>query len=182
MRKLRAYFEILCLSLAFSWSAAGHAQRRPTDLDEFIVIKDPDKCEFNTDFEAVLDGLAATKNEKPMPRVSVPPEYAERFGDPELSPFDGGGGWIIVPMTGNWKSMALAGIHIWENRSEPNSWAMSFALKPSELRKIMTYTGFNFDQVFDNGQAWANFEHSYIGIAPDHENPGITMLTCAVLR
>jgi hypothetical protein len=169
-------------AVLITFSPAAIAQEPRFDLDDLIVIADADKCKFNPTFEAVLDELHATKGQKTMPPVKVPAEYAQRFGKPELSRFDGGGGWIIVPMTGNWKGMAIAEFYFWEDRNESNSWSMAFAVKPSELRQVMTKAGFHFDRIFDNGQAWANLEHSYIGIAPDYENPGITKLTCAVIR
>ncbi len=161
--------------------ASSIAQEQRFDLDDLIVIAAPESCSFNAGFEAVLAGLNASKKSKPMPLAKVPPEYAGRFGQPELALFDSGGGWITVPMTGKWKGMSISEIYFWEDREVSHSWAMGFAIKPSALRAVMTKAGFHFDQIFDNGQAWANLEHSYIGIAPDHENPGITKLTCAVL-
>jgi hypothetical protein len=176
------YLKLVGFFVCASLSGSTLAQQSRFDLDDFIILADPESCSFNPEFEAVLDGLHANKKLKPMPRAAVPPEYADRFGQPELTLFDSGGGWITVPMTGKWKGMSVSEIYFWENRDESHSWSIGFAMKPSALRKVMTEAGFRFDQIFDNGQAWANLEHSYIGIAPDYENPGITKLTCAVIH
>jgi hypothetical protein len=174
----------VCMLLSTNpmFSEVAIAQAPRFDLDELIILADPESCSFNPVFETMLDGLNASKKKKPMPPVQVPPEYADRFGVPELSLFDGGGGWITVPMTGKWRGMSISEIYIWQDHEESHSWSMGFAIKPSALREVMTKAGFHFDQIFDNGQAWANLEHSYIGIAPDYENPGITKLTCAVIN